>query len=182
IKSHADDANNALLNFVREISDNPKIIFDSEVAASEKETSYRNTALVNFMKGCGNINNNVDDVLDIYFHQCALSMSCADVARAFLFLANRGIIPSSKKIIIDARQAKRINALMLTCGLYDAIGDFAYWVGLPGKSGVGGGIAAVIPKVMSICVWSPELNITGNSIVGTKALELFTTKTAMSIF
>lgn len=182
IKSHAKNANEYLLNFVREISANSKINYDAEVAASEKETGFRNAALVNFMKGCGNIKNNVDDVLDIYFHQCSLSMSCADVARAFLFLANRGVIPSTKNELINARQTKRINALMLTCGLYDAVGDFAYWVGLPGKSGVGGGIAAVIPKVMSICVWSPELNKAGNSVVGTKALELFTTKTAMSIF
>ena len=109
-------------------------------------------------------------------------MSCADMARAFLHLANRGTSPITNEKIMPARQAKRINAVMLTCGLYDAVGNFAYRVGIPAKSGVGGGIIGVIPGVLSICVWSPELGASGNSHVGCKTLELFTTETEMSVF
>ena len=104
------------------------------------------------------------------------------LSRAMLYLANHGVDPITNNIYVNEQQAKRINAVMLTCGHYDASGDFAFHVGLPGKSGVGGGIVAVIPKKMGICVWSPGLNAQGNSLVGTKALELFTTKTGMSIF
>jgi glutaminase len=99
-----------------------------------------------------------------------------------LFLANNGIDPITNKRFITSSQAKRINAVMLTCGHYDASGDFAYHVGLPGKSGVGGGIVAIVPKVMSLAVFSPRLNNWGNSLAGTKALEMFTTKTNLSIF
>jgi len=99
-----------------------------------------------------------------------------------LFLANGGVDPISKKEFLTLSQSKRVNAVMLTCGHYDASGDFAFRVGLPGKSGVGGGIVAVIPEKMTICVFSPRLNSRGNSLIGTKALELFTTKTGFSIF
>lgn len=170
------------ISFVRKISGNEKIDYDLEVAASEKETGFRNAALANFLKSYGRIKNDVEEILDLYFHQCSLSMSCVDLAKAFSFLSNEGFSPICSEQIISKRQVKRINALMLTCGLYDAVGDFAYWVGLPAKSGVGGGIAAVIPKKLSVVVWSPELNKAGNSYVGTKALEYFTTLTEQSIF
>ena len=171
-----------LLDFVRLCSANPHVDFDKEVAASEKTTGHRNAALANFLKSYGNIHHEVEEVLNVYFHQCSLAMSCADLARSFLFLANGGIDPVNGKTICNPRRAKRINSLMQTCGLYDEGGEFAYRVGLPGKSGVGGGIVAVMPGELSVAVWSPGLNPAGNSLAGMKALELFTTYTAQSIF
>lgn len=171
-----------ILSYVRGLAGNPKVSYDSVVANSERETGYRNAALVNFMKSFGNIENDVEAVLNAYFHQCGLMMSCVDLARAFSFLANGGINPLNGEQILTQSQAKRVNALMQTCGLYNESGEFAFCTGLPGKSGVGGGIVAVVPKMFSICVWSPELNRHGNSLVGMKALELFTTRTGISIF
>lgn len=180
--SRTAHAPQAILDFVRERANNPSIDFDPEVAASEKTAGFRNAALANFLKSYGNLENPVDTVLDTYFCQCSLHMNCVDLAKSVLLLANHGISPWSGKEILTQSQAKRINALMLTCGTYDAVGDFAYRVGLPGKSGVGGGIIALIPGKLSLCVWSPGLNPNGNSLAGTLALELFTTKTGMSIF
>lgn len=171
-----------LLNFVRKCAANPSLDYDPEVAASEKATGHRNAALAWFLKSYGNLVNDVDKVLDVYFHQCSLAMSCTDLARAFLFLAHGGTDPLNGEVICGPRQAKRINALMQTCGLYDEGGEFTYRVGLPGKSGVGGGIVAVMPGELAIAVWSPGLNSAGNSLAGSKALELFTTYTAKSIF
>ncbi len=182
ILSNSKDFGNTLLDFVRQRSNNSSIGFDAEVASSEKETGFRNSALANFLKSYGNLVNDVDSVLEAYFLQCSLSMNCVDLAKSFMMLANHGLSPWSGKQILTSSQAKRINSLMLTCGTYDAVGDFAYRVGLPGKSGIGGGIAAFIPGKLSVCVWSPGLNSHGNSLAGTLALELFTTKTGMSIF
>lgn len=180
--SEAIEAKSAILNFVKFLSGSQTLQYSFEVARSEKENGYRNAALANFMKSFGNIHNDKDELLDTYYHQCALFMSCLDLTRAFLPLANNGMPLNAKKAIITKSQTKKINSLMLTCGFYDAVGDFAYRVGLPGKSGVGGGIVAVIPNVLSVCVWSPGLDSHGNSLAGTKALELFTTKTGLSIF
>lgn len=171
-----------ILRFVRGLSNNPGIKFNEAVALSERQSGFRNAALINLMKSFGNVKNDVNDVLNIYFNQCALMMNCHDLARAFLFLANGGINPWRQERILTASQAKRVNALMQVCGLYDDSGEFAFTVGLPGKSGVGGGIVAIIPNLLSICVWSPELNEHGTSLIGMKALELFTTKTGISIF
>jgi len=180
--SHSRDAKTVLLEFVRALSGNPDIAFDAEVAQSERETGYRNIALANFLKAQGNLTNDVDAVLDFYFHQCALAMSCANLARAFLPLANGGFSPLLGETILTKQQAKRVNALMMTCGLYDAAGDFAYHVGLPAKSGVGGGIAAVLPREFSVCVWSPGLAPSGNSRAGVAALEALTTILGRSVF
>lgn len=182
VRSNAADAKHALLAFVRERADNPDIRFDDEVARSEALTGYRNRALANFIKSFGNLENGVDEVLDIYFHQCAVDMNCVDLARSVLFLANRGTCPWTGNQILTPSLTKRVNATMLTCGTYDAAGDFAYRVGMPGKSGVGGGIVALIPGRLAVAVWSPGLNDKGNSLAGTLALELFTTKTGISIF
>jgi glutaminase len=170
------------LDFMRKISSNNKIDYDREVAASEKEYGFRNAALVNFLKALSNINNGVEDVLDNYFHHCALAMSCVDLAKSMLYFANHGVLPSSGERLLTVSRAKRLNAIMMTCGFYDQAGEFAYRVGLPGKSGVGGGIVALIPGKFGICVWSPELNSKGNSVIGMKTLELFTTKTGISVF
>lgn len=171
-----------ILNFIKKVSNDETITFDEEIFQSELEHGFRNFALINMIKSFRNINNNIDDVIKTYFKQCSIMMSPNELANSMLFLANHGINPLTNEEILTESKAKRINSLMLTCGHYDASGDFAYKVGLPGKSGVGGGIVAIVPKKMAICVYSPKLNTQGNSLVGTKALELFTTKTGLSIF
>jgi glutaminase len=182
IMENAGKMKKELLEFVREIASNPQISYDFEVAHSEKETGYRNEALANFIKSFGNLNNEPDDVLDVYYHQSALQMSCMDLSRAFIYLANKGYSSHCQKQILNPRQCKRMNSILLTSGLYDAVGDFAYRVGLPGKSGVGGGIVAIIPGQLVVTVWSPGLNKSGNSQIGLLALELFTTYTGISVF
>lgn len=176
------DPKAAILDFVREITGANDIEFDAEVAKSEAEWGYRNRALANFVKSFGNLHHDVDAVLDTYFHHCALAMSCRELAYAFEHLADGGVSRRLGRAVTSAQQTKRINSLMLTCGLYDSVGDFAYKVGIPAKSGVGGGIAAVIPGKLSACVYSPGLDDGGNSLAGTLALERFTAKTAISIF
>ena len=178
---HLDQPNAEMLEFVEKLQCS-HAKFNSEVVQSEKDHGFSNAALVNFMKAYGNINHRIDEVLDTYYHQCSIEMSCAQLARSFLFLANGGVVPATGERILSVSAAKRINAIMLTCGFYDQAGAFAYLVGLPGKSGVGGGIVAVVPGELSIAVWSPELNEQGNSILGIKVLELFTTRTGKSIF
>ncbi|MFT4861530.1 MAG: glutaminase [Pseudohongiellaceae bacterium] len=178
---HLDSPNEEMLGFVEKLQCSDAK-FNKVVVQSEKDHGFSNAALVNFMKAYGNINHEVDEVLDAYYHQCSIEMSCTQLARSFLFLANAGVVPATGERILSVSAAKKINAIMLTCGFYDQAGAFAYLVGLPGKSGVGGGIVAVIPGELSIAVWSPELNQQGNSILGIKVLELFTTRTGMSIF
>ena len=172
----------AMLEFVRSLCGNDDIYYDKEIARSERLNADRNMSLAYLMKSFGNIRNDVDTLLDVYCHQCAISMSCVDLARAFLFLSNRGVNPFSGKQVLSVSQAKRLGALMLTCGFYDESGDFAFRAGLPGKSGVGGGIAAYIPGNLAVTVWSPELNRHGNSLAGMAALEHFTTDIGNSIF
>ena len=171
-----------VMNFTREISDNSELKFNPIVAKSEIEHASRNLSLAQLMKSFGNFENDVHEVVRTYFKQCAISMNTEHLSRAMIYLAFKGKDPISRKEFLNERQAKRINALMLTCGHYDASGEFAFNVGLPAKSGVGGGIVAIVPNVMSIAVWSPRLNAHGNSHVGTLALQLFTTKTGLSIF
>ena len=171
-----------LLKFVRDLSQNQNVDFNPTVAHSEMEHGDRNLALAHLMKSFGNFHNDVKETTNTYFKQCAIEMDTRELARSFLFLAFGGTDPVSKKTFITPSQAKRINAVMLTCGHYDASGEFAFHVGLPAKSGVGGGIAAVVPGKMAIAVWSPGLNKYGNSHAGTLALEKFTTKTGHSIF
>ena len=134
------------------------------------------------MKDFGNLHNSVETVIDSYCRQCSITMTCTELAKAGSFLANHGTIPWSERQVLDASSSKRLNALMLTCGTYDAAGEFAYRVGLPAKSGVGGGILALVPGEMAIAVWSPGLDETGNSLAGTYALERFTSLTVRSIF
>ena len=155
---------------------------DPEVAHSEAGTGFRNAALANFMKGFGTLDNDVRRVLQVYFNQCAIRMNCMQLARAAGFLCRDGVHPYDGSAVISEAQARRVNALMLTCGTYDAAGEFAFGIGLPCKSGVGGGIMAVVPDTLSLCVWSPALDKTGNSHLGRKALELFVAKTGLSIF
>ncbi len=171
-----------ILSFIRTATMDQSIAVDQTVAESEMQHGFRNASLAHLMKSFGNLHNDVDDVLAAYFQQCSVEMTPLQLSRAFLYLANNGTDPISNKQFLTPEQTKRVNALMLTCGHYDASGDFAFRVGLPGKSGVGGGIVAIIPGKMAIAVYSPGLNEYGNSLVGTKALELFASLTGLSIF
>ena len=171
-----------LTRFIRHLADDDSIAVDAEVARSESETGFRNFALAHYMKSFGNLNRSPEDVLALYFGQCALAMSCRQLAMAGRFLMAAGRIPDSGHRVVSAARARRINALMLTCGHYDASGDFAFRVGLPGKSGVGGGILAVAPGIASIAVWSPGLNAQGNSQLGALALERLAVRTGWSVF
>jgi glutaminase len=173
---------NALAEFMQKLSGNQAVHYDRRVARSERTHADRNAAMAHFMKSFGNLRNSVELVLDAYCRHCAIEMNCVDLARAVSFLANHGRIPSSGEMVLGASLSKRLNAVMLTCGTYDAAGDFAFRVGLPAKSGVGGGIVAVMPNECGICVWSPSLDESGNSHAGTLALELLTTLTGRSIF
>ena len=134
-----------ILRFMRFLADDDDIVIDRDVAKSETETGYRNRALANFMRGFGNLVHAPDLALGVYFHQCAIAMSCVQLARAGLFLADGGRDPVTGRNVVSRERARRIAALMMTCGHYDGSGDFAFRVGLPGKSGVGGGILAVAP-------------------------------------
>lgn len=171
-----------ILHFIQSVANDKTIGYNKEVYTSELQHGYRNQALVNMMKSFNNIENLTSSVMQTYFKQCSIEMSTAQLAKSMLFLANHGVNPFTQELIVNEGKAKRINSIMLTCGHYDASGDFAYKVGLPGKSGVGGGIVAVVPKKMAICVYAPRLNKYGNSLAGTKALELFAQKTGLSIF
>lgn len=170
------------LSFIRNLSGSEKINYSSKIATSEKSVGYRNIALCNFIKSFNNIQNAPSEVLDFYFDICSLEMSAKELSNTFLFLANKGINPHTNNQVLTQSQSKRINALMQTCGFYDESGEFAFKVGLPGKSGVGGGIVAVHPGHYAITVWSPKLNKKGNSFKGIQFLEKFTTASKLSIF
>ena len=178
----SDGALDAIVGLIRTVSRDQDVGVNREVAESERAWGHRNAALANFMKSFGNLDNRPDEVLDVYFRQCAIELDCIGLSRAMVFLAASGRDPASGQEIVSAQRARRINALMLTCGHYDASGDFAFRVGLPGKSGVGGGIAAVAPGALAAAVWSPGLNRHGNSLVGTLALEELSRITGHSIF
>lgn len=171
-----------MIRFVRSLADDEGIVIDQAVAKSEQATGDRNRALAYFMHAYGAIRHPVDHVLGVYFHHCAVAMTCRQLARTGLFLANNGRDPVGGGSVVSPSRARRINAMMLTCGHYDQSGDFAYRVGLPGKSGVGGGILAIAPGHAAIAVWSPGLNAQGNSLLGSVALEMLAQRTGWSVF
>ncbi len=171
-----------MLRFVRTLAGEDEIVIDREVADAEAASGYRNVALASYMRSFGNIHHDVGRTLGVYFHACALAMSCRQLALAGRYLMADGMLPSTGRRIVSAQRARRINALMLTCGHYDGSGEFAFRVGLPGKSGVGGGILAVVPGRASVAVWSPGLNERGNSQLGTLALERLVQRTGWSVF
>lgn len=171
-----------ILRFMQFVANDHSIAIDERVAASEERTGYRNIALANYMKAFGVLDNPVNFTLGVYYHHCAISMSCRQLAMAGRFLARSGRNPTTGHVVIPAERARRINAVMLTCGHYDGSGEFAYRVGLPGKSGVGGGILAIAPGKASIAVWSPGLDPAGNSRLGQLALEMLTKRLGWSIF
>jgi glutaminase len=171
-----------ILRFMQFLADDSTIAIDRAVAASEQRTGFRNAALANYMKSFGVIENPVEFTLGVYFHHCAIAMTCKQLAMAGRFLAHSGNNPATGARVVQPERARRINAIMLTCGHYDGSGEFAYRVGLPGKSGVGGGILAVAPGKASIAVWSPGLDAAGNSHLGRVALEALTKRMEWSIF
>jgi glutaminase len=180
--THLRDPEQEFLAFVRHLAGDASIAYDPAVAASERAFGARNAALAHFLRSFGNIRNDVDAVLDLYFHQCAIAMNCRQLAHAFLVFANGGRPFGGGDAVLDGSSIKRLNALMQTCGFYDESGEFTYKVGLPGKSGVGGGIVAVMPGDFCVATWSPRLNAKGNSVLGMFALEELTTRTGRSIF
>lgn len=179
---HLKDAKQTFIEYIRKIANNDSIDYNKKVAESEKAHGYRNAALINLMKAYGNITGNCDEVLDFYFHLCSIEMTCVELARTFMFLANDGVDPFSKERIISTEKSKRINTLMQLCGFYDEAGEFSFKVGIPGKSGVGGGIIAILPEHFSVAVWSPRLNEKGNSYKGMRFLEMFNQATDSSVF
>lgn len=180
--THLDNPKKEYLEFIHEISECPSVGYDERVAKSEKAEGYHNRAMINLIKAYGNIKNDVEEVLDLYFDTCSIKMSCEELAKTFTLYANHGVLLTNKKKLLSTKRSKRINALMQTCGFYDEAGEFSFRVGLPGKSGVGGGIVAVYPGKYSVSVWSPKLNKKGNSTAGIQALELLTNITGSSIF
>ncbi|KPD24266.1 MULTISPECIES: glutaminase A [Idiomarina] len=180
--SHYSASKNAVLSFVRSLCGNEEVYADHEVHESEKDHGHRNAALAHLMKSFGNIDSDVDELLDHYFWQCALSMSCENLARSFTFLANDGVCPFSKKEIMSKRDSQRINALLSTSGMYDQSGEFAFTVGVPAKSGVGGGIVAIVPDFGVISAWSPRLNEFGNSARGMFMVREVANKLGLSVY
>ena len=180
--SNLENPEEFFINFVRTLAGNPDIQYSQEVADSELSCSYLNASIAYLLKHHGNLENDVADVLHLYCMMCSVEMSCKDLAQAFTAFARSNEPFSHAGVNLTVSRVKRINAIMQTCGFYDEAGEFAFLVGLPGKSGVGGGIVALYPSKYTIAVWSPRLNGRGNSIMGLKALELFTTLTTESIF
>lgn len=180
--THLDNPEQDFLRFVRAVAGNDTIDYNRQVAASERETGYLNAAIANLLKYHQTIENDIESVLHLYFLMCSIEMSCRELSLAFLAFADHRREFNYDGIVLTSSQVKRINAIMQTCGFYDEAGEFAYLVGLPGKSGVGGGIVAIYPQQYSVAVWSPRLNSKGNSVMGLKALELLTSETKESIF
>jgi glutaminase len=182
LMSHLTDPVKDFMEYVRGVSSCSDIHYSETIAQSELSVGYRNRALCNFIKSFGNLENDPEEVLKFYFTVCSLEMTCWELTHTFMFLANSNLKIKDEKAIPDSSQLKRINAIMQTCGFYDESGEFSFKVGLAGKSGVGGGIVALLPGKYCISVWSPKLNSKGNSYRGMKFLERFTTETNLSIF
>jgi glutaminase len=180
--SHDKNILDDIQKLLSTLSGDKNIRVNERVLRSEWQSGYRNAALANFLASFANLNNPVSEILNLYYQLCSFEASTAGLAQSMLFLANHGVCPRSGKRIIQSNHAKYINALMLTCGTYDEVGNFAYRVGLPAKSGVGGGIVAVLPGKYGLCTWSPGLNDRGNSIRGAQALEYFTSLSNLSVF
>jgi len=179
---HYSHPKKKLLEFLEKLCPETAFSFNEKIANSEKKTSFKNAALINLMKSYNNIHNDIDLVLDFYFYLCSIELNCQELSKVFMYLANNGVNPHTNKTIINESKTKRINAIMQLCGFYDEAGEFAFKVGLPGKSGVGGGVFAIYPNNYCIALWSPRLNQKGNSYKTMKFLELFTTRTQFSIF
>ena len=173
---------NRLLDLTRKLANNPYIDIDDAVYLSEKRTGNKNRALAYLVKSYGMIHDDVEDVLDCYFKGCSIKVTCEDLARIGLVLANHGKSPFTGEQLFPREYANYVNAILITCGMYDGSGEFAIKVGVPAKSGVGGGIMAVVPTQMGMGIYSPALNSKGNSLAGIKALEELSRELNLSIF
>lgn len=182
LASHYSASKLAFLSFMRSLAGDDKIFIDNNVYQSELAHGSRNAALAYLMKSFGNIEAEIPEVLSHYFTQCSIAMSCEQLATSLLFLANKGIDPRTKKVICTPRDAHRVNAILSTSGMYDQSGEFAFSVGLPAKSGVGGGVIAIVPGHGVICTWSPPLNKFGNSVIGTNLVSGLAEKLGLSIY
>lgn len=171
-----------ILAFIRLLADNENINVDNSVFLSEKVTGDRNRSMLYFLKSIGNIEGNVEEILDLYFMQCAIKATCKDLARIALVLAHGGYDPIKKEQIVPKRLTQIVNSLMATCGMYDESGEFAVKVGIPSKSGVGGGILSVVPKRFGLGVYGPSLDAKGNSIAGVNTLEVLSEAYDLSIY
>jgi len=180
LMEEASDAATQVLRFLTALAASSGPFIDEAAAASELAGSSRNLALAHFLKDFGNLKQTAESVVENYVRQCSIMMTCVELAKAGLFLARDG--QGSRGTVVSPSEAKRIGSIMLTCGMYDAAGEFAYRVGLPGKSGVGGGILVIVPGECAICVWSPRLDAKGNSLAGTAALADLSDRTGWSVF
>jgi glutaminase len=175
---HTGSAVDTVTELVRELSGDPAVASDVAVASSEAATDHRNRALAHVLAEHGRLLNDVDDVLAHYHAQCAITGSALGVARAARFLADRRLHDR----VLDSSDVRRLNAVLLTSGMYNAAGDIAYRIGMPAKSGIGGGILATLPGVGTVCAWSPPLDGCGNSVGGVAALEEFSCTSGWSVF
>lgn len=172
----------AFLTYIRKLASNDNIHIDNEVYLSELKHGHLNASFGHLMKSFDNIKSEVPDVLSHYFTQCSISMTCEQLAQSLLFLANKGVDPTTNKTICSARDAHKVNAILSTSGMYDQSGEFAFSVGLPAKSGVGGGLVAIVPGYGVICTWSPPLNDYGNSVIGMNLVENIALELGLSIY
>lgn len=180
--SSVEDRMERIMNLLGRLSGGSYVGFNESVYLSEKRTGNRNRAMAYFMKEFGIIEGSVEETLDLYFRQCSIEMTCQGIANAALTLANNGIDPKTGEVIVPKRFARISKTFMMTCGMYDASGEFAMNVGIPAKSGVGGGIMCSVPKRMGIGVFGPALDDKGNSIAGIKMLEAVSKKYDLSLF
>nr|WP_286267875.1 glutaminase [Thalassotalea atypica] len=182
LASHYSSSKLAFLNFVRSLAGDENIHVNMDVYQSELAHGNRNAALAYLMKCFDNIDADIPEVLSHYFTQCSVEMTCQQLTQSLLFLANKGISPSDNRVILSRKDAHRVNAILSTSGMYDQSGEFAFSVGLPAKSGVGGGIVAIVPNYGVICAWSPPLNNFGNSVVGMQLISKLAEELGLSIF
>ncbi|KYH34014.1 glutaminase [Clostridium tepidiprofundi DSM 19306] len=179
---NSDDKFNRILKFTRKITGNDSLNINEQVYSSEKATGNRNRALAHFMKSLDIIEGDVEEILDVYFKQCSIEVTCTDIARIGAMLANDGVLPWNNERVISREATRLVKTIMVTCGMYDASGKFAVHIGIPAKSGVGGGIMAAVPRRMGIGVVGPALDEKGNSIGGIKVLEELSRELDLSIF
>ncbi len=171
-----------MLKFFRRLAKNDNIGINYDVYESEKMSGDRNRAMAYLLKNDGFIDGDVEEVLDLYFKQCSLEIDAVDLARIGMNLASYGIDVENGERVISERVSRMVKTFMVTCGMYDASGEFAIKVGIPAKSGVGGGIMASVPNRMGIGVYGPSLDKKGNSVAGVKILEDLSKRLNLNIF
>lgn len=173
---------NRILNFMKRICNNPNLTLNEEIYHSESKTGNMNRSLAYYMKANNMFKGDVEDVLDSYFKQCSVNVTTKDLANLAALLANKGIAPWNNQRLLKEENATVVKSIMVTAGLYDESGDFSSHVGVPSKSGVGGGLMSAIPQKAGIGVFGPALDKEGNSVAGMKALKILVEKLDLNIF